>query len=220
MIMSVLMSRTRLRIARSAFRPGSTIVSAIATMQPTRATVRCPPDNATHVETIASPAIPDCSSWRLSREDRVISSLLLDMLARVVQQPDHVVIVEGVKRHPPAPPRTNEPRATQEPQLMRNGRLTEADERRKVADTALAMRERVEQPHAGWISEQFEDIGDGLDSAFRQQSRTRFSQCGRIRCVKLPAGVVGDLGHTALYEQLLRYQNGWLFRGCDGSHQC
>src|SRR5262245_30231948 len=98
MIMSVLMSRTRRRIARNAFRPGPTIVKAMAMAQLTNAIARWPPDNATHVATIASPATPDCSNWRLSREDRVIASLphcptaslLLYVLTRVVQQADHV----------------------------------------------------------------------------------------------------------------------------------
>src|ERR1051326_8874259 len=51
------------------------------------------------------------------------SSGFFHVLACVVQEPDHVMVVEAVVREAPRTPRANEARAAKEPQLVRDSRF-------------------------------------------------------------------------------------------------
>lgn len=88
---------------------------------------------------------------------------LLDMFAGVVHQADNVMVIERVVRETTCAPDAHEPGRAQQAQLMRDGRFGEADELRQVADAALPVGQRVNEPDARRIPEELEDLGDGLD---------------------------------------------------------
>jgi hypothetical protein len=80
------------------------------------------------------------------------------------------MVVEGVKGLPSSAAHADEPRSPEQSKLVRYGRFAESDERGKVADAALAMRQCIYNPHAGRIAEEFEDIGDGFQGPATQQA--------------------------------------------------
>ena len=90
--------------------------------------------------------------------------MFLDVLSRVVQEADDVMVVERVEGQTAGAADADEARGAQQTQLVRDGRLGQADERGQVADAALTVRQRIDQPHPGGIAEQLEDIGNGINS--------------------------------------------------------
>jgi hypothetical protein len=142
--------------------------------------------------------------------------VLFNVLARVVQEPDDVVIVERVERHAAGPPGADKAGLPEKAQLMRNRRLAEPDERRKIADASFAVRQRIEQPYSRRISENLEDIRDSINRSLLEQSCPRGRERVRIRSMALSARRVvaggaggrhleGRLTHEPLYERLLIY---------------
>ena len=95
---------------------------------------------------------------------------LFDVLPGVVEQPDDVMVVEGVEREPAGAADAHEPRGAEQTQLVRDGGLGEAHERREIADAALAVGQRVDQPHARRIAQQLEHVGDRFDGAAGKQA--------------------------------------------------
>ena len=91
------------------------------------------------------------------------------MLACVVQQADHVVVVERVVRHAPDSAHSDEACGPEQPKLVRNRRFRGPDERREVANTPLSMRKRVNQAHARRIAQQPEDLRDSLNGSAAQK---------------------------------------------------
>ena len=79
------------------------------------------------------------ASRRRCRSRRRSRVRLLDVLAGVVQQADDVVVVERVERDAAGAAHAHEPRGAQQTQLVRDGRFGQADERRQIADAALAV---------------------------------------------------------------------------------
>jgi uncharacterized membrane protein YfcA len=110
------------------------------------------------------------------------------VLPGVVQEPDDVVIVERVVRHPPGATRAHQSGGPQQPQLVRDRRFGLTYQMRQVADTALAMRERVNQAHARGIAQQPEYVGDGLHDSRMQQPGTN-GRNGRL--IGLVTGLTG-----------------------------
>lgn len=106
------------------------------------------------------------------------------MFARVVQKPDHVVVVEGVVRKPAGPAHPDQTRGAEKPELMRHRRLGHADERRQVADATFAVRQGVNQPHACGIAQQLENVGNRLDRARTQKTRLDALEGGNVRPVR------------------------------------
>ena len=82
------------------------------------------------------------------------------MLQPLREQADDVVVVEGVEDHLARRGGADEAHAAQQPELVRDGRLAEAEQRRDVADAELGARERVEDPHAGGVAEDLEGLGE------------------------------------------------------------
>jgi len=103
------------------------------------------------------------------------------MLARVVQQAHHVMVVEGVKREASHAADPNEPRGPQQAKLMGDGRLGHAHEVSQISDAALAMRQGVDQAHTRRVDKQPENVGDGANDGFGKQGGAQFlddSRCG------------------------------------------
>ena len=89
-----------------------------------------------------------------------------------------MLIVERVEDLPAGAPRAHQPHAAQQPELVRHGRLADADQRRDVADAALAAGERVEDADAGGIPEDAERVARSPRRSRSQQepaSRARVS---------------------------------------------
>src|SRR5262249_41910901 len=84
---------------------------------------------------------------------------LLDVLETLREEPDDVLIVERVVHEPPCPPRTDETHAAQQPQLMGDGRLADANVRGQVVDAELRARQRIENADARRVAEDLEGLG-------------------------------------------------------------
>jgi hypothetical protein len=101
------------------------------------------------------------------------------------------MVVERIVGLTAGSPDAHEARASQESELVGDGRFAEADESRQVADAAFAMAECVDDPHPCGVAEQLEDIGNRMDRSRRQQACGNVGQrddVGRMSCL---AGVVG-----------------------------
>ena len=96
---------------------------------------------------------------------------LLDVFQPLFEQARYVVIVERVEHHPTLAPRPDNPHRPQQPELVRDGRFAEPEERREVAHAQLCSRERVENPHPGGIAKdakrlrEFVHLGPGHQSS-------------------------------------------------------
>jgi hypothetical protein len=125
------------------------------------------------------------------------------MFARITQQPDHVVIVERIKRLASFPAHTHQTGGAQQAQLVGHRGFGDADERRQITDTPFAVRQRVKNADTGGIGEQFEDVGDRLKGHAAQEPRANHFQVGG-------SGVginTRDGHHPLIYEQLLICQS-------------
>ena len=78
-----------------------------------------------------------------------------------------VLIVEGVEDDAAVTARPDQAHAAQQPQLVRHRRLAQPQHRGQIADAQLAMRQRVEDPHARRIAERAEGIGQPRDRVGR-----------------------------------------------------
>ncbi len=74
------------------------------------------------------------------------------MLPRVVQQPDDVVVVEGVVRHAAGTTHADESRRPEEAKLVRDSRFGQLHEFGEVADASLAVAEGVDQTNPGGVA--------------------------------------------------------------------
>ena len=114
------------------------------------------------------------------------------MLARVVQQPDDVMIVEGIESHAARAPDPDETGGPKQSELVRDRRLGQADERRQIADAAFAVGQGIDQAHARGITEEFEDFRDRLQGPPAQQTRFHVRQGGSVVQMRLSAREVLD----------------------------
>ena len=110
------------------------------------------------------------------------------MAACVVDQTQDVVIIERIERLPARATHPDQPRATQQAQLMRHSRLGQSHQGRQVADAAFAMTERIDHPHTCRITQQPEDVGHGPDCVCGQKPR---SNVGKRDGVTRPAIAAG-----------------------------
>jgi len=118
----------------------------------------------------ATPASPSSTRFH----DRRLHSLrFLHVLACVVQQPDHMMIVERVVGQPSLATHTHEPGRTKQPKLVRHRRLGHSNEVGKIPDAAFSVGKRVEETNAGRISEKPENLGDGFHGLVSQQPEPR-----------------------------------------------
>jgi hypothetical protein len=89
--------------------------------------------------------------------------MFLYVLQSLAEQREDVLVVERVINEPAFTPRTDHPRVSEKPKLVRNGRLREAEQPGKMADAQLAARQHVEDADPRGIPEYFEDIGKRPD---------------------------------------------------------
>ncbi len=81
------------------------------------------------------------------------------MLQPLLEQADDVLVVERVKHPAAGAAPAHEPHAAQQPELMRHGRVAQADDLRDLADAPLGPRDRVEDAHARGVAEDLERLG-------------------------------------------------------------
>ena len=81
------------------------------------------------------------------------------MLEALFEERDDVVIVGDVVDVPAVAARLDQPHAAQQPELMGDGRLGEAEQLGEVADRHLGAGERVEDADARGIAEDLERFG-------------------------------------------------------------
>ena len=89
--------------------------------------------------------------------------MFLDVLSGVVNEPDDVMVIERVEREPPGATNPHKARRAKQPELVRHCRLTQPDELCEVADAPFTMCEGVHEPNAGWVPEELEHVGNGID---------------------------------------------------------
>jgi hypothetical protein len=103
---------------------------------------------------------------------------LLYVRYREPQQVHDVLIVDGVEDLPASPTGTDEAHAAQQPELMGDRRLADADQPGEVADAELARGERVDDADPGGVAEDAESLDDFGDGPVRQQPTTAKSCFG------------------------------------------
>ena len=101
-----------------------------------------------------------------------LTAVLLHVLARVVHQSHNVMVVEGIEGLPAGAPDTDQPRRTQQPELVRGGGFTEPNEPGEIADTALAVRQGIYNADASRVGEQSEDVCNRVQRAAAKQPGT------------------------------------------------
>jgi hypothetical protein len=129
------------------------------------------------------------------------------MRHRLAEELEDVVIVDGVVHESSGAAWTNEAHPSQEAELMGDGRLAHADERGDIADAKLSVRERIEDSHAGWITQDAKRVGKPFDRAGRQQALTSRGGRARIEVLGLTTGVDGrqlreDIVHSSAVQIL------------------
>lgn len=111
------------------------------------------------------------------------------MRHRLAKELEDVVIVDGVVNESSGAARTDEAHASQEAELMGDGRLAHADKRRDVADTELSIRQGIEDPHAGRVAQDTKRVGKRLDGAGREQALATSGRRARVEVLGLTIGV-------------------------------
>ena len=88
---------------------------------------------------------------------------LLHMPQSLAEQREYVLVVERVENHPALAPRPDDAGVAQQAELMRHGRLGDAELTGEIADAELRPRERIENPHARRIAEHAKDLGQAVN---------------------------------------------------------
>ena len=120
-----------------------------------------------------------------------VGRCFFDVFPGVVKQPDDVMVVERVVGEPPGPPHAHEPGGTQQSQLMGHGRLGHSNERGQIADTSLAVGQRVHEPHASRVAEQPEHLRNRLDGSRTQEQGADALEDSAVGCMWTRTGQVG-----------------------------
>ena len=119
-----------------------------------------------------------------------------------MQQPDDMVVVEGVEGHATRSARAHQSGSPQQPKLMGHRRLRHSDQVGQVAHTSLAMSQGVDEADPGGVAEQLEHFGDGLDDRGVQQARLNGGESGLV-------GVMPGFARRDLVDTGGRWQR-WL----------
>jgi hypothetical protein len=90
------------------------------------------------------------------------SRVFLDVLAGVVYEPHHVMVIQRVKSETSGPADANEVGGSEQTKLMGHGRLAQAHQRRQVAHTPFPMRQGVDQADPRGVAQQLEDVGNRI----------------------------------------------------------
>ena len=93
------------------------------------------------------------------------------MLEALLEQADDMMVVEAVENEAPVAPRSHQPHASQEPQLMRDGGLGQTEQLGEIADAQFGPRQRVQHPHPRHVAEHLEGFGERRGRLVAQQLR-------------------------------------------------
>jgi len=96
---------------------------------------------------------------------RGVAAALLDVPQPLLEEREHVSVVERVENHPSFAARSHDAGTAQQAELMRHRGLAEAQTFGDVADTQLAGREGVENAYPGAVAQYPEDFGQPFDIA-------------------------------------------------------
>ena len=77
----------------------------------------------------------------------------------LLEEREHVVVVEGVEHVTSVAPASYDPGAAQQSELVGHGRLREPKGSRQVLNAHLGPREHIEDPHPGRVAEHPENLG-------------------------------------------------------------
>ena len=77
----------------------------------------------------------------------------LDVLQPLLEEPDDVLVVEGVEDHAAVAARPDEPHAAQQAQLVGDGGFAQPEEPAMSQTQSSVRDERVEDPHARGVAE-------------------------------------------------------------------
>jgi hypothetical protein len=83
-----------------------------------------------------------------------------DVLEPLGEETHDVLVVERVVHQPAVAPRTHQAHAPQQSELMRHGRLAQAQQRGEIADAQLGARERIEHADTRRIAEHLERLSE------------------------------------------------------------
>jgi hypothetical protein len=94
-----------------------------------------------------------------------------------------VVIVDRVVDQPAGAAWAHEPHAAEQPELVRDRRFADVDERRDVADAQLAGRERIEDANTRRITQHAESFREPFDRACREKLLTASRRSSLVEMV-------------------------------------
>ena len=104
----------------------------------------------------------------------------LDVRAALRQQPHDVVVVEAIEDHAAVAPRADDAQTAKQAELMRDGRLGGAEQRRQVAHAELGARQRAQHPDARRVAERLERLGQALNRQRLRHRRADLSDTSRV----------------------------------------
>ena len=122
---------------------------------------------------------------------RKVARRFPDVAEPLLEQPRDVLVVERVEDHPPVAARTDQPHAAKQAKLVGYGGFAEVEQRRKVADAQLRVRERIEDPHARGVSQNAEGVGERRNIAAADEGFPEARYDIWMSVERLAGGVVG-----------------------------
>ncbi len=131
------------------------------------------------------------------------------MFPGVVDETEHVVIIEGIEGLTTRAPHAHETRAAQETQLMGHGRLGQAHKRRQITHTPFAVAERTNEADPRGIAQQLEHVGHRTHGVGGQQATLHVGQRVGGGCVDgfTSLGVTNRVGGSGVNGGLHRSMN-------------
>src|SRR6185503_2881054 len=102
---------------------------------------------------------------RIAPSPSGLPAALLNVAQSLSEQGQHVLVIECVVDLSTLPPRANDARVAEQPQLMRDGRFGGTELTREIADAHLAARERIENADARRIAKDAKNLGEVVDFA-------------------------------------------------------
>src|SRR6185436_1404141 len=132
--------------------------SSWQSMPSTRKTASACSSHVAHVTLGAAPGLSTVEGIT-----RGLAAGLLDVPQPLAEQREHVLVVERVENHPALAPRPDDAGVAQQAELMRHGRLGDAELTGEIADTELRPRQGIENPHPRRIAEHAKDLGQAVN---------------------------------------------------------
>ena len=119
-------------------------------------------------------------------------SPFLHVLQPLPEEGEDVLVVECVEDHAPLAAAPDHPRTAEQAQLMRDRRFAQPDAAGDVADTALRLGQRIEDPDARRVAKDPEDLGEACNVAVSYRRHVTYEQM--LICYRIPVAHLARFG--------------------------